>query len=807
MTATVQRRGAPTPPGAELVPGGNRQQAPAGAARMQNWYIDKKGVRVRTEKPVPVDADDARTAHLLHLCTSLVRRDGAFTRCGHIEWLAPGATRFCPEHGRNPLAPVKTAADRRDLARETARMFAAERDGDGALQAGAAAPWAVLAAEAAAGIYAQAGAVSASSAALSVPLFAGVGYVVARRTLTRRAIKRGRIEKGQKSGRRIAQIIHRSRRAATVGAASGAWFTAAAATDPGTWLGRVAWAGLAVTWAVGSYPWWASIERRRTRVKPAVVVVAPVGPTPLPPDPVALRAETTWRTRIGCSGGPLAGTHLEDFARLPGCDAGARDRVRLPNWTAKVVADDPGSLNMREERPNLLGRIAAAYGCTYGDVSFAADESDLSVAYLRVQPDNVLAETRMWQGPGRSNDWRNGRSRVGRFDDGRAIIYRWWSKTGAVHDLISGCTGSGKSEVVAQLLLDSLHSGGLVLDWVGDPQGGQSYGALKDAVDWFARDKTEITFMLLAAVKEMYRRNDELSHNNIKTWQPSKAMPLLCITLDEVQSYISDPVILDLVERLVGQGRKCGIKMRLITQIPAAYNLGDSTYIKEQLKAGQQFVFRSADDIAARSAVDGDCPIDPTLLPKKWSGSTCAPGETTAGLMFVLGIEGRDVYGRSDWTGDDMRVWLVDDRGVSTLSPGRFGPEAELESGPLWGDRKERIARALAQGRSDVDLLPGGKALELIQAAAVVSPVPQAVVEAMASLTPARGSTRARDVVLSAARAAADANGVVTRELIVTATPEMKDGTRNGALTDLVTDGDLTRIRNGVYAVQPSGVH
>ena len=805
MTVTVQRRGTP-PPGADTVPGGNRQPTPTGAARMQNWYINNKGVRVRTEKPVPVDADDVRTAHLLHLCTSLVRKDGGFARCGHSEWLLAGVTRFCPDHGKTPLTPVKTAADRRDLARETARMFVAGRDGDGALQAGAAVPWAVLAAEAAAGIYAQAGDLPATHAAMSVPLLAGAGYVVARRTLTRRAIKRGRIEKGQKSGRRIVQIVNRSKRVGAVGAASGAWMAAAAATDPGTWLGRAAWVGMAVTWAVGSYPWWLSIERRRTRVKPAVAVVAPVEPVVAPPDPVALRAETTWRTRIGCSGGPLAGTHLEDFARLPACDAGG-DRVRLPNWTAKVVADDPGSINMREERPNLLGRIAAAYGCTYGDVSFAADESDLSIAYLRVQPDNVLAETRMWQGPARSNDWRNGRSRVGRFDDGLAIIYRWWSKTGAIHDLISGCTGSGKSEVVAQLLLDSLHSGGLVLDWVGDPQGGQSYGALKDAVDWFARDKTEITFLLLAAVKEMYRRNDELSNANIKTWQPSKAMPLLCITLDEVQSYISDPIILDLVERLVGQGRKCGIKMRLITQIPAAYNLGDSTYIKEQLKAGQQFVFRSADDIAARSAVDGDCPIDPTLLPKKWSGSTCAPGETTAGLMFVLGIEGRDVYGRSDWTGDDMRVWLVDEDGVSTLSPARFGDAAVLESGPLWGDRKERIARALAQGRSDVDLLPGGKALELIQAAAVVSPVPAAVVEAMASMAPTRSATRARDVVLSAARSAADANGVVTRELIVAATPEMKDGTRNGALTDLVADGDLTRLRNGVYAVQPSGVH
>jgi hypothetical protein len=312
--------------------------------------------------------------------------------------------------------------------------------------------------------------------------------------------------------------------------------------------------------------------------------------------------------------------------------------------------------------------------------------------------------------------------------------------------------------------------------------------------------------MLLAALKEMLRRNDELAANNIKTWRATKAMPLLVLTLDEVQSYIDDPIILELVEKLVGQGRKCGIKLRLITQIPAAYNLGGSTYIKEQLKAGQTLIFRAMTDVAGRSAVDGDCPVDPTMLPMVWGKHTCAAGETTAGLMFVQGVNARDVYGRADYTGDDMNVWLTDTDGKSSLSPGSFGRDAQLVSGPLWGDRAERALRLIAAGRSDADLLSGGKAVELVEMAAVTarpSPNTDTAAPAQPAAPPAPQPQKARDVVADAAQASADAAGLVTRDVLIAAVgSRMAIGTFNKALGDLVADGNvLRRVKNGLYEV------
>jgi hypothetical protein len=206
-------------------------------------------------------------------------------------------------------------------------------------------------------------------------------------------------------------------------------------------------------------------------------------------------------------------------------------------------------------------------------------------------------------------------------------------------------------------------------------------------------------------------------------------------------------------------------------------------------------------DIAGRSAVEGDCPVDPTMLPTAWGKNTCAAGETTAGLMFVQGLNARDVYGRADYTGDDMQRWLVDEAGRSTLTPGVFGREAEQESGVLWGDRKERARRLIAAGRADEDLLSGGKAVELVEAAAVAAAT--ATVVRLTDPQPAAQAKEAtaRDIVLASAAEVADGRGIVDKDTIIAATAGMKDGTRNRALTDLVGDGALRRIKNGLYEV------
>jgi hypothetical protein len=775
----------------------NPVKVPVGAVKLAKVYLDGKDLPQQSPTPVPVDDFDRRTAHLLMQCPHMaVINGGGKERCPNRDWLLPDEARpYCPRHGKQ-YEPLRTGPS---VLVRTARAGLA-------MHGRAAAPWVVPGVALAADVAMNLTDVGALEAMLTAPVLAGGTYLAVRRTLTARAIKRRKLERGRKMGRRYAAIKQRANRSAATGLETALWLSALAGTDITSLPGIViAGAGM-LRWAFASRTWWHNAEQRRLR-GPELNVEQPAAAAPVTaPDPIELNAVTTWATRIGCPGGPLAGTKLVDFERLPACEVDVESRTILPNWKAKVVAKEDGTINMREQRTSLLGRIAAAYKCTYADVSFYADEDDLSVGWVRVQPDNPLAETRLWVGQ-TATDWKTGTSLIGRFDDGLPIAYQWADEGGACHDLLGGCSGSGKSELVAQLMLISLHSNGLVLDWLGDPQRGQSFGALKDEVDWFAGDKAEIKLMLLAAVKEMFRRNALLSKHNIKTWTfkvaEQLAMPLLVITLDEVQNYIDDPDILELVTTLAGMARKCGIKLRLITQIIAAYNLGGDTYIKEQVKTGQTFTFRAETDVAGRSAIEGDSPIDPTALPKRWGKNTCAAGKKTAGLVFVQGVHGRDVYGRTDFTGEDMAVWLKDPNGDPSVCPGRFSPEAQQESGVLWGDRKARARRLIETGRDDADLLPNGRALELIESAAVSSfSDPRPISDA------APVKEQARDVVLAAAVELVDANGQIAKgDLKAAVKGKMQPGTLDTQLTALVGDGELVRVRNGVYRFPEGARH
>lgn len=790
MAATTTQR-PPALPGQQNAP-----RTPKGAAKMSKTYLDANSLPRRSPTPVPVDEDDRRTAHVIRQCTHMSTvNGGGKERCTvDRDWFLPtDPDVFCRAHGEK-LTALEEGPSQLALTVQAARE----------MHGRSAAPWLIPA-----GMVATDAAMHLAGfgfeAGLIAPALAGAGYLVAKRKLTKLAIDRKRLEKGEKSGRRYERLRRDARSFAWYGGEAGLWAAALAGTDV-THLPGVLIAGLGMArWAYACRDWWKSADQRRASIGVVKVDAAAVGeqakqPDVQPPDEVELRAVTTWKSIIGAQGGVLAGTRLVEFRRLPNCRARAAERTLLPNWQAKVVAVNDGSIDMSAPRPSLPGKLAAAYKCTYADVSFHADEADNGIGWVRVQPDNPLAEVRMWSGL-TATDWDKGISQVGRFDDSQPIEYAWWTKTGAAHDLIGGSSGGGKSEFIAQLILTSLHSGGLVLDWVGDPQGGQSFGALKDKVDWFARDVSEIQLMLLAAVKEMYRRNDELTDNRIKTWKPTLDMPLLVITLDEVQSYLGDTgVVHELVTKLAGMGRKCGIKLRLSTQIVAAYNLGGDTYIKDQVKTGQTFSFRSETDQAARSAIEGDSPIDPTMLPKRWGAHTCAAGETTAGLVFVQGLHGRDLYGRIDYTGDSMDGWLVGPDGRPSTTPGAFCAEARAASGVLWGDRVERARRLVEAGRNDEDLLTGGKAVELIEAASVSSTTKTVTRSPAESEAPLQ--ERARDAVFSAAMELAEESETITKQALLTAVEgRMAPKTLDKAISDLLGDGFLTRVKNGVYAV------
>lgn len=616
--------------------------------------------------------------------------------------------------------------------------------------------------------------------------------------LVRRAARRGRLADADED-RRFRQTLAKRARMAGYGTAAGAaWLALATETglNPAEFGGLMASMSLPLVAAGASYPWWSWLARqRRRRSKPAVQVVAEQAADRV--DPFEAEVRATWTSRVAHPAGPLPGTKLTGFRYVKG------------GWAATIVSNTPGSIEPDRWR-NATGRVAAAYQCGLTDVSLELDGGNASQATVLVQRENPLTETAMWPGPEPTWDFGRGVSMVGRFGDGEATWYRWWNDGGPWHDLISGCTGSGKSELVNQLLLAELHSGGRILSRVIDPQWGQSFGDLQDYVDWFAPCVAEAQMLLLDTVKQMYRRNRLYSRRRQKCWRPDGDEPLIVVTIDEAHEVLKDPICLALVERLAKMARKCGIKLRIITQVPVVTEIGNSTPIKDALLAGNIIVFRTGSAISSQVSIGATLPVDPHKLPAEWPKGSPGEGKTTAGLGFMAGASRREVPWRSFYNGDGpaLRKWLALPDGTPIVTPGMPSAAMVTESGVFWAGRRERVRLLFEQPPSDADLLPEGlvEALTLAAQAALRGERPP---QQTAGAQSTSGETQADDgwsriEALRTAVRLADAQGRVRKGDIAAeakcpdGTP-MPAGTLGGVLTALVADRSLLRVKNGVY--------
>ena len=784
-------------------------QLPAGATRMSLSYLDEQGSACRAEWPVPVGADDRRTAHRRHRCSSPrhIEINGERVPCDQIQWLTPDdPDRFCPDHG-DRMMPAESVTVRRGPMLPWADVRSALRPH--------LPPWVVLSTEIVGGIGAHnSGMPPLAVAAIASPV---LGFAAHRKVLTylrKRAEGRERIEEGQDTGRRVETIRRRARYAAYMGSASGLWLGAASAVDPATIIGKVAWSLMPVSWAIGAGTWWRYQRDLSNRPEPEQVLE--VEDPEVEVDLLPMKVIAQWDLRIGGKDKILAGTTLVDVRRLPG---------QGTNWAARIESV-PGELDLSDPPSRALGLIAGAYRCGTADITLDGVPGDASQAMILVQQDNPLAPVQHWQGPDIAEIMRSGRSFLGPYADGEESHYVWFNAGGPWHDLICGCTGSGKSELVTMLIVTELLSEGLMLSWVADPQQGQSYGELQDHVDWFARSIGEIRLMLLAAVKEMMRRNKIFSKSRQKTWRPTQEYPLLVITIDEAHDVLKDDVCRQLVVKLANMARKCGIKLRIITQVPLLDQLGGSTPIKDALVAGQIIVLRTGSAISSQGAVQGAAEIHPHRLPKVWPAHTACAGQTTAGLGYLLGVETRNARIRTVWPGDDLGKWIRDHTKQLVITPGAMSQDAIDVSGPLWGGRIARAEAFEAAPLRDEDILPNGQAVALIQEATqfqasgklggmlaggtvsadgtgneITMPTFGAPVSA--------GKVGAKTKVLAAAVRLADENGRVTRKAIVDGLARDVAGrTVTDNLVKLIGEGMLVNggdIPHGSYAVTEKG--
>jgi hypothetical protein len=660
--------------GLEVDPGFVERRLPPGASHWSMSYYDQQGARKMSKVSVPVNSQGFIAAHEYE-CPA----------CGDVSrrWL-PTSLKVPPVCGSHGV-DLRQVQDGERRQRQVMPWREIWQKVDERVRVGA-----VIAATAGLGLVADHADEpwwGHTAELAAIPAAVAGSWWLTRAWLTRQAVKRGRLDLGDEvAGKRRRRLIgKRARIAAYLAAAGLSWVEIAdvLGLDFTEARGWTLMAGLVAVGLVGSRPYLNYADANRQPAEATVVEELPPDESQ-PTDLELLRGYVNERwARLASERGPLPGTRLERIARTVG------------GWSAIIVAGDESELDPeRFAADKTIGRIARAYGVGTTMVSITADPMDANRALILVQRTSPLARSRPWDGTG--IDTATGRARTATLDDGGRIEHEFWRPGwGAVMELIAGCTGSGKSEYL-NLLLALERKSRMVVSWVGDPQMGQSLGDVRDGVDWFAPTVEEILIMLRVAVQVMLARNliitrmrvtetrpdGTIVERRIKYLEVSEDFPLLTITIDEAHLPMNDPdhgrEIVNLLALLAKSGRKCNIKMRLITQSPLLSELKNSV-LRAQVVSGLVTVFRTTDRVTGAAAWPGKMPGDPAALPDVWADTK----ETAAGVGYMSGQ--KPMRMRTDYAGDVYDV--MHDGATKQLEDAVLGA-----AGVLYADRKQRLA-------------------------------------------------------------------------------------------------------------------
>lgn len=412
--------------------------------------------------------------------------------------------------------------------------------------------------------------------------------------------------------------------------------TEAAAVVTLAWLPVLAAAGftrpvpalLAVTWAPFTLAW-----VRHYAWRPAAAAQQDKPPADTSDEAVwaRLAAERKWNA------------HLGPAEVLPG---GAK---RYP-----IQAD-----GIKTVIGNILAASENVAGAWHKPMTEAYAERDphgiTSRGHLTILAGHTLMEVREWDGAG--IDPQTGMAVIGRYADGLPVRVKFYTpRYGTRHALISGTTGSGKTELLNLLVFIALVSGRFV-PVILDPQEGQSLPFWRDQGCLYAAGVDECHRMLRGVHAGMLDRSRYLAAFR---WDDGgiarrgmpffdydlTGLPMPLIVFDEAHMALKGDtkpsrLMIEQTTETGRLGRKTGTSLWLATHIPGLSELGGEHALRDMLRGGNVVSMRTANRVGGGMV---GLEKDPSEIPMFF-----ADGKETYGLGYAAGPDNRpDAPMRSD---------------------------------------------------------------------------------------------------------------------------------------------------------------
>jgi hypothetical protein len=530
------------------------------------------------------------------------------------------------------------------------------------------------------------------------------------------------------------------------------------------------WAGVGLTLAsVGltAATWWAGKSTGQQRRLHSAITVA---------------AGSAWLTSAALSGplsGPLPDLYVMGGATLAlswnirqvmrssgsettasDSDKGLLEKVGLARTKLKNVQVEPNRVTVPYELPageltnddvsKAIPRIASALDVPTTAIRIQHDPDSARKGQFVIVPEDMLKTPTVWPGPFAPGQSIAAPLRIGVYDDGSDLVLPLLD---AIHILVMGMTGSGKTEGALDVLFELLTRKDVAV-WLADAaKAGQDFQPLLPALDWAALDIPSAGAMVAAVQAVIPARTAWLRDHGYRAWEPAAAetqtdpahscaaagacgcdgMPYLVAWMEEAAKLLRD-LGDDVFTGIAQEARSAGVSLVVSMQRASGYQL--STDTRASLPAAMCFGVRGDD---AGFALPEEV-LEAGANPAAW-------GNKRKGYVYLVsaGVD-EDLYAnpaRTFWTGpsgeyEKAAAWIVQQ--FAAVRPDGAGSVTEgaaaKVAGELFTNRRAR-AGAPAPAAPAPALT---EAEESAQAVAALVDAEDAHLDATAELPPVNGA-------------------------------------------------------------------